>query len=54
MWYVCKSVFFMLMCFGSILLGAAGVFPFEIAIICSVGMFVCFGLTVAQLFCEDL
>ena len=44
----------MLMCFGGIIVGAMGVVPHAIAIIFSVGMFACAGLTIAQLFCEDL
>jgi hypothetical protein len=54
MWYVFKSVFFMLMCFAFILLGAFHYIPFYLSIICSVGCFACFGLTIAQMFCEDL
>ena len=49
-----KFLFFMLMCFGGIIVGAMGVVPHAIAIIFSVGMFACAGLTIAQLFCEDL
>ncbi len=54
MWFMIKFLFFMFMCFGGIIVGAMGVVPHAIAIIFSVGMFACAGLTIAQLFCEDL
>ena len=54
MWYVIKATFFSFMAVMFMLLGAFNILPDVVAIISSVGMFVCVGLTVAQLFCEDL
>ena len=54
MWFMIKFLFFMFMCFGGIIMGAMEVVPDAVAIIFSVGMFACAGLTIAQLFCEDL
>lgn len=54
MWFMIKFLFFMFMCFGGIIVGAMEVVPHAIAIIFSVGMFACAGITIAQLFCEDL
>jgi hypothetical protein len=54
MYYVFKAVFFSLMAIMFMLLGAFNILPDVVAIISSVGMFACMGLTVAQLFCEDL
>jgi hypothetical protein len=54
MWYVIKATFFSFMAVMFMLLGAFNILPDVVAIICGVGMFVCVGLTVAQLFCEDL
>ena len=44
----------MFMCFGGIIVGVMGVVPDTVAIIFSVGMFACAGITIAQLFSEDL
>jgi hypothetical protein len=54
MWYVFKATFFSFMAVMFMLLGAFNILPDVVAIISSVGMFACMGLTVAQLFCEDL
>lgn len=54
MWYVFKAVFFTFMAMVFMLLGAFNILPDVIAIISGVGMFMCVGLTVAQLHCEDL
>jgi hypothetical protein len=54
MWFMIKFLFFMFMCFGGIIVGAMGFIPHTVAIIFSVGMFACAGLTISQLFCEDL
>ena len=54
MYYVFKAVFFSLMAIMFMLLGAFNYLPDTVAIISGVGMFACMGLTVAQLFCEDL
>ena len=54
MWFVFKAVFFSFMAVMFMLLGAFNILPDVVAIISSVGMFMCIGLTVAQLFCEDL
>lgn len=54
MWFMIKFLFFMFMCFGGIIVGAMGFIPHTVAIIFSVGMFACAGITIAQLFCEDL
>ena len=54
MYYVFKAVFFSLMAIMFMLLGAFNYLPDTVAIISAVGMFTCMGLTVAQLFCEDL
>ena len=53
-WFMIKFLFFMLMCFGGIIVGVMNIVPDAIAIIFSVGMFACAGLTIAQLFCKDL
>ena len=53
MWFVFKAVFFSFMAVMFMLLGAFKILPDVIAIISGVGMFMCVGLTVAQLFCED-
>ncbi len=54
MWLVFKAVFFSFMAVMFMLLGEFNILPDVVAIIYSVGMFMCVGLTVAQLFCEDL
>jgi len=54
MWFMIKFLFFMFMCFGGIIVGVMGVVPDTVAIIFSVGMFACAGITIAQLFSEDL
>lgn len=54
MWFLIKSTFFMLMCVAGIIVGALHIVPQPVAIIFSTGMFWCAGLSVAQLFCEDL
>ena len=53
MWFVFKAVFFSFMAVMFMMLGAFNVLPDVVAIISGVGMFMCTGLTVAQLFCED-
>ena len=54
MWFVFKAVFFSFMAVVFMMLGAFNVLPDVVAIISGVGMFMCTGLTVAQLFCKDL
>jgi len=54
MWFVFKAVFFSFMAVMFMLLGAFNILPDTVAILSGVGMFMCVGLTVAQLFCEDL
>ena len=54
MWFVFKAVFFSFMAVMFMLLGAFNILPDVVAIISSVGMFMCVSLTVAQFFCEDL
>ena len=54
MWFVFKTVFFFLCVSATVFMGALNIIPQPVAIIGAVGFFFCMGLTVAQLFCEDL
>ena len=54
MWFVFKTLFFFFCMSATIIMGAFNILPNPVAIICAVGFFFCMGLSVAQLFCEDL
>ena len=54
MWFIFKMLFFFLCTSVTIFLGALHMIPQPVAIIGVVGFFTCMGLSVAQLFCEDL
>ena len=54
MWFIFKMLFFFFCTVATIFLGALNILPNTVAVICAVGFFTCMGLSVAQLFCEDL
>jgi len=54
MWFIFKTLFFFFCMGATVFMGALNIIPNTVAIICAVGFFFCMGLSVAQLFCEDL
>lgn len=54
MWYVARTLLLLGQTALFMVLGAVNAVPFTVAIICAAGSFACVGLSIAQMFTEDL
>lgn len=54
MWYIVKTLLLLGQTALFMVLGAVNAIPFTVALICAAGTFACVGLSIAQMFTEDL
>lgn len=54
MWYLIKTIFFAYATFTALFLTSQEILPYELGVILAVGMFGLFGLSVAQIFTNDI